>query len=43
MSVRTLTIDGRDVAMATGSTLRFFRDEYLARLKLEPTAAAAGR
>jgi NADH:ubiquinone oxidoreductase subunit F (NADH-binding) len=25
------------------STLRYFRDEYVARLKPEPTATAAGR
>lgn len=34
---------GQNAPKPVLSTLRFFRDEYLARLKPEPTAAAAGR
>ena len=34
---------GQNAPKPVLSTLRFFRDEYLARLKPEPTAAAAGQ
>jgi bidirectional [NiFe] hydrogenase diaphorase subunit len=34
---------GQNAPKPVLSTLRFFRDEYLARLKPEPTAAAAAR